>query len=199
MVLQPEYFPYKKDERIYVYGKGVPCCPDCGKRMKVHGTYERKLRTLQHPEGIRHVLRVLDCKECSRSHREVPDFIVPHKSYSYGYMCAVAKEEIETMDDRAKKRIVDLFCTLIFCRYSCLDTFLQFCGTIKTDGFARKIVEIVKIANFSSLKKENSIGLHFPRKDKHAILSAIRRKGVGSYGTTKKFGGKISQYSVQYV
>ena len=107
MVPQQNYSQVFRNGKICAYGIEMPCCPECGRRMNVHGTYERKLRTRKYPEGIRYVLRVLDCKSCCRSHREIPDFIVPRKSYSYDYMCAVVRKELEPLDDSTKKRIVN--------------------------------------------------------------------------------------------
>ena len=196
MVSQQEYSPYKKAGRIYAYGNNMPCCPDCGRRRKVHGTYERKLRTLRYPDGIQHVMRVLDCEPCRTSHREVPDFIVPRKSYSYDYMCAVAQNKVEVMDGSTYKRIIKLFCALIACLYFCLEAFLHCCGTNNTDNFVKMLMENVKITNFSSMNNRNSMDLHFREGDRRAILSAIRRKGVASDGTTKKYGREICRCSV---
>ena len=196
MVSQQEYSPYKKAGRIYAYGKTMPCCPDCGRRMKVHGTYERKLRTSRYPDGIQHVMRVLDCELCRTSHREVPDFIVPRKSYSYDYMCAVVQEEVEVMDGSTYKRIIDLFCALIACLYFCLEAFLHFCGTINVGDFVRKLMENVKITNLLFVDNRDSMDLHFREGDRRVILSAIRRKGVASDDTTKKYGRKICQHTV---
>lgn len=196
MVSQQEYSPYKKAGRIYAYGKTMPCCPDCGRRMKVHGTYERKLRTSRYPDGIQHVMRVLDCKPCRTSHREVPDFIVPRKSYSYDYMCAVVQEEIEVMDGSTHKRIVDLFCVLIAYLHFCLEAFLHFCGTINTSDFVKTLMENVKITNFLLVDNRDSMNLHFRKGNGRGILSAIRRKGVASDDTTKKHDREICRYTV---
>lgn len=196
MVSQQEYSPYKKDGRIYVYGKNMPCCPDCGRRMKVHGTYERKLRTSRYPDGIQHVMRVLDCEPCRISHREVPDFIVSRKSYSYDYMCAVAQEKVEVMDGSTHKRIINLFCALIACLYFYLEAFLHFCGTNNADNFVKKLMKNVKNTNFLFVDNRDSMDLHFRKGDRRAILSAIRRKGVASDDTTKKYGREICRCSV---
>ena len=164
--------------------------------MKVHGTYERKLRTSRYPDGIRHVMRVLDCELCRTSHREVPDFIVPRKSYSYDYMCAVVQEEVEVMDGSTYKRIIKLFCALIACLYFCLEVFLRFCGTINIGDFVRRFLENIKITNFLFVDNRDSMDLHFREGDRRAILSAIRKKGVASDDTTKKHDREICRYTV---
>lgn len=196
MVSQQEYSPYKKDGRIYVYGRNMPCCPDCGRRMKVHGTYERKLRTSRYPDGIQHVMRVLDCEPCRISHREVPDFIVPRKSYSYDYMCAVIQEEVEVMDGSTYNRIIKLFCALIACLHFCLEVFWHFSGTINVSDFVKKLMENVKITNYLFVDNRDSMDLHFRKGDKDAILSAIRRKEVASNDSTKKYVREICRCSV---
>lgn len=164
--------------------------------MKVHGTYERKLRTSRYPDGIQHVMRVLDCEPCRISHREVPDFIVSRKSYSYDYMCAVAQEKVEVMDGSTHKRIINLFCALIACLYFYLEAFLHFCGTNNADNFVKKLMKNVKNTNFLFVDNRDSMDLHFRKGDRRAILSAIRRKGVASDDTTKKYGREICRCSV---
>lgn len=51
MVRIEKYHPYKKNGFIYTYGEEISCCPDCGRKMYVHGTCRRKVRTFEDPDG----------------------------------------------------------------------------------------------------------------------------------------------------
>lgn len=69
------------------YGNGVwfyenrdkPTCPLCGSRLFSHGTCRRRTITEDYLEI--HHLRVLKCRKCKRTHRELPDTIIPYKHY----------------------------------------------------------------------------------------------------------------------
>lgn len=50
-MVRQESFLYEKDDVIYAYGKSIPACPDCGKKMKIHGTCKRNARTAAYPDG----------------------------------------------------------------------------------------------------------------------------------------------------
>ena len=50
MVRIEKYHPYKKNGFIYTYGEEISCCPDCGRKMYVHGTCRRKVRTFEDPD-----------------------------------------------------------------------------------------------------------------------------------------------------
>ena len=189
MVSQRKYKHEFKNGKIYVYGKVMPCCPKCGKRMTVHGTCERKIRTAAYPNGIVHVFRVLDCQLCHRSHREVPDFIVPHRSYSYDYMYAVAQgktDEIE-IDNCTITRTVRALCALILLLQSYWGTFKELCEAVGRTTFVSELVDTVRNSQIFSRKSWDSIDLQFAKAERHAILSAIQRKGVVSNETTIKF------------
>ena len=176
----------------------MPCCPNCGKRMTVHGTCSRIIRTLEHPNGIVHMFRVLDCQLCNRSHREVPDFIVPHRSYSYDYMYAVAQGETDgiDIDNCTITRIINALCALICLLQSYWGTFKQLCDAAGRTAFVNELVDAVRKSKLFFRKSWNSIDLQFSKGKRHAILSAIQRKGVVSYGRTKKQSRKICLYSV---
>lgn len=56
-------------------------CPDCGERMRVRDTKQRKVKNEIGEEFIFN-LRRFRCGECKKIHLEIPDFITPHKQYS---------------------------------------------------------------------------------------------------------------------
>ena len=189
MVSQQEYQHELKNGKIYVYGKVMPCCPSCGKRMTVHGTCSRIIRTLEHPNGMVHMFRVLECKLCNRSHREVPDFIVPHRSYSYDYMYVVAQGKTDgiDIDNCTITRMICALCALILLLQSYWGTFKQLCEAVERTTFVSELVDAVRNSQIFSKKSWDSIVLQFSRAERHAILSAIQRKGVASNETTIKF------------
>lgn len=65
-----------------ITGREPALCPKCKKLMQSHG---RCLRYFLMPDGGRTQLslRVFFCDACCRYHRELPDFLIPHK-----YHCA---------------------------------------------------------------------------------------------------------------
>ena len=189
MVAQREFKYELKNGKICAYGKVMPCCPNCGKKMTVHGTCERKIRTSAHPNGIVHVFRVLDCQLCHKSHREVPDFIVPHRSYSYDYMYGIAQgktDEIE-IDNCTITRTIRALCALILLLQFYWGTFKELCEVVGRTTFISELADAVMNSQIFSKRSWDSIDLQFSSGESHAILSAIRRKGVASNETTIKF------------
>ena len=64
-------------EIIVFTGTEVVPCPVCSGRLKLHGTCMRKL---QEADGtVLYRLRVLECTECGKTHRELPPWIIPFK------------------------------------------------------------------------------------------------------------------------
>ncbi len=58
--------------------ESVPC-PICGGKLFVHGTCRRKCIT---PDGIVTLgLRVMECRDCHHTHRELPSGVVPYKRH----------------------------------------------------------------------------------------------------------------------
>lgn len=60
--------------------EGVSYCPYCGGRLIHYDTVSRILRT-KRGTNTRVKLRRLQCKVCSRVHREIPEYISPYKRY----------------------------------------------------------------------------------------------------------------------
>ena len=68
---------YRKGEIIIFTGTENIPCPVCGGHLRVHGTCTRKLRRRDGTDVYR--LRVMECKSCGKTHRELPEGIVPYK------------------------------------------------------------------------------------------------------------------------
>lgn len=81
----------RKGEMIVFTGYEEVPCPVCGGKLKVHGTCRRKFFRR---EGVQlYQLRVMECKECGRTHRELPDFGVPYKRMDVEMLSEVAEDD----------------------------------------------------------------------------------------------------------
>lgn len=189
-MVRQESFLYEKDDVIYAYGKSIPACPDCGKKMKIHGTCKRNARTAAYPDGKKYVLRVLVCKFCKRTHRELPNFIVPYKGYSFDYMCAVAEKREEPNDSRKKGKIIELFCSIILLLHLCIKNPEHSTVISKNSIFQsiEKYASEIPLDVFKS-KSKNSTDMHFTKLHRQGILSAIQQEGVASNESGKKILG----------
>lgn len=74
-----------------VHSESAVYCPDCGRKLFFHGTCKRKVRAQEKTRC--YVLRVLFCKNCKKTHRELPDFIVGYKRYSRDELCEIVMNE----------------------------------------------------------------------------------------------------------
>ena len=105
MVYIQEYSLEEKSDVSYVRPRRTACCPDCGERMRVHGTCRR--RTIISQKIKIFVLRVLACKRCRKTHRELPDFIIGYKRYSCDDFCEIiADEESYTCESSTRIRMM---------------------------------------------------------------------------------------------
>ena len=68
---------YSKNGRIIFTGNENGHCPHCGGSLHVRGTCTRKLRGINGTQVYR--LRVLECDNCGKSHRELPPEMIPYK------------------------------------------------------------------------------------------------------------------------
>ena len=69
---------YHKDGLIYFTSREEIPCPGCAGKLYVRGTCKRKLRTRN--DGVKlYCLRVMECRECGKTHRELPGNIIPYK------------------------------------------------------------------------------------------------------------------------
>lgn len=99
--------------KIFCGPEEIPC-PICGGVLKVHGTCRRKLRTAEGTELYR--LCVMECTVCGRTHRELPEGIVPYKRHDSERIVTIAEtpqeehlQEAETSTWKRIKAWVDWF------------------------------------------------------------------------------------------
>lgn len=78
-------------------------CPCCGGNLFVHGTCKRHLKATGGNAILR--LRVMECRRCGATHREMPEGLVPYKHYSAEMLCAIfsgylpeSQEETSSID-----------------------------------------------------------------------------------------------------
>lgn len=65
---------------LYVKSKEIVPCPCCDGRLNVCGSRKRGL--LQADGSCTTlIIRVLQCVDCKRTHRELPDIVIPYKRY----------------------------------------------------------------------------------------------------------------------
>ena len=184
MVITSAYFSRSIGGVERIASMETPCCPDCGRRLRFQGRCKRIAKTADAPEGKRFSLRVLFCKECRRTHRELPDFIVPNKNYSYDYMCAVACGAEVPPDDRSRTRITQWLCKIVLLAMQLLeDAALRTMSELVAENdFLRELTLMAKnlYAKLEKCENKSSIKMEFTRSEKHVILRAIQSKGVTS-------------------
>ncbi len=118
--LRPHEFEVHQHNGIYVIrGTHQLTCPHCGGTLQVHGTCLRKLRTIYCTRTYR--LRVMKCRGCGKTHRELPAFFVPYKRYGLNSICEILCSEkgLHTCDTSTRCRF------LAHCWFHILENGLQ--------------------------------------------------------------------------
>ena len=92
---------YRKGEMIFFTGTEEIPCPVCGGELRVHGRCTRKLRRREGVDIYR--LRVMECKSCGKTHRELPEGIVPYKRMDAEQLSNISEieeeDELESTED----------------------------------------------------------------------------------------------------
>ena len=108
MISISHYIEKVKDGFVKIISKEQAYCPICQGELRSHG---RCIRNLQTADGNRKLsLKVWYCPECHRSHRELPDSIIPYKrhcadTYIRVYESASADELDCSIDEKTIRRI----------------------------------------------------------------------------------------------
>lgn len=82
-------YEYCKGEEIIFTGTEEIVCPICSGALRMRGTCRRKLRTADGSK-IYH-LRVMECQNCHRTHRELPTNMIPYKRMDTASIAAIAE------------------------------------------------------------------------------------------------------------
>lgn len=100
MVIITRYSRRNKDGKIKILGSEDSICPICGGRLTFRGTCRRKAvipadtvgKNGRDVQTVEYILRVLVCRRCGKTHRELPSELVPYKRHSLSLIC----QEIES-------------------------------------------------------------------------------------------------------
>lgn len=85
---------YNQNGTLIYTGSGTIPCPLCGGKLVVHGTCIRKYYNEESFTEAR--LRVMECKVCGKTHRELPAGTVPYKRMNAERLDMIAREPQET-------------------------------------------------------------------------------------------------------
>ena len=69
-----------KDDLVIIVAQEILSCPCCEGDLFVRGTCRRQAINSAGSK-VQYQLRVLQCRDCRRTHRELPDPLVPYKRY----------------------------------------------------------------------------------------------------------------------
>ena len=107
MIIVSQYELVVKGKIMEIHIKEQSFCPICTGNLLMHGTCVRKLRMPD--KDMELSLRVLYCPECKRTHRELPDLIIPYKRHcaqTYAEVYEVKREELAcNVDDKTIRSI----------------------------------------------------------------------------------------------
>lgn len=81
----------RNGEKTKIFSQESSVCPICGGPLKVHGTCIRKVRQGEHTHQIH--LRVMECRHCGKTHRELPEGLVPYKRHDLNSLCEVLRPQ----------------------------------------------------------------------------------------------------------
>lgn len=80
-----------------ITGREPALCPECNKLMQSHGRCQRHVH-LPDDGRTQLSLRVFFCDTCRRYHRELPDFLIPHKYHCAATVAATYDSEMAKLD-----------------------------------------------------------------------------------------------------
>ncbi len=100
MVIITRYSRRNKDGKIKILGSEDSICPICGGRLVFCGTCHRKAviptdtvcKNVRDVQTVEYILRVLVCRRCGKTHRELPSELALYKRHSLSLIC----QEIES-------------------------------------------------------------------------------------------------------
>lgn len=105
MITVSRFTCIRKEEIFIITGMEDQPSPCCRKKLSVHGTCKRGLKTDSGCARMR--LRVMEC-ECGKTHREIPDGIIPYERYSAEMLCAIlAGDSTDDRPDSTEEKSID--------------------------------------------------------------------------------------------
>lgn len=135
----------------YYKNQEISICPLCGSRLYSHGTCRRKVTMEGYTET--HHLRVLKCRKCNRTHRELPDTIIPYKHYGRKLIGAIVAGEAKCgYEESTRYRLTQWFCALLFLVASSLEgQKRELCNVMRMRTQNRKGIEPEKVSRWLKL------------------------------------------------
>ena len=125
-----------------ITGKEPALCPECNRLMQSHGRCQRHVH-LPGDGRTRLSLRVFFCDACRRYHRELPDFLIPHK-----YHCA--ETIAATYDSEVAKLACDAENSTIRRLKQWVADFLEMCSDLLKNTVHQPQLLLNSIANKSN-------------------------------------------------
>lgn len=89
MIIIADYSTLCKGDLITIISLGSSICPVCSGALQVRGTCIRKVRKEDTTQKLR--LRVMKCRSCRKTHREIPNDIIPYKRTGLTDFCEIAE------------------------------------------------------------------------------------------------------------
>ena len=95
MIIISDYRVYHKAETIYIRSTGPLYCPYEQEQVELfpRGTCFRY--AIRHFEKKRYNLSVLECPSCHRTHRVLPDYMIPYRQYCVEDVCTMQEEPMD--------------------------------------------------------------------------------------------------------
>lgn len=93
MIIITNYTSLCKGELVIITGPTDSNCPICGGSLSVRSTCVRKVRKEGTAQRLR--LRVMKCRVCQKTHREIPDDVIPYKRTGLADYCEIATAGID--------------------------------------------------------------------------------------------------------
>ena len=103
IILKSEIYSRFSNDKDYMYNlHEVISCPDCQQRLYAHGQCKRKVYRDKFGEKDKdpeiHHLLVMECRECHRTHRILPEDILPNKRYSAETFSRICTEKLQASE-----------------------------------------------------------------------------------------------------
>ena len=146
MRIKSDFFPRK-------YIRCCPVrCPRCGETLGVHGTYTRNVEFLDKAIPEIFTFRVLECRLCKKTHREIPAWLIPYKRMSVEQYCFFLSEAEE---DKAAGRA---WCTPEAYRAMKMKNGFE---KLKNDMIVNGIISSADLQQNLSLREETEMIIHY--------------------------------------
>ena len=103
IILKSEIYSRFSNDKDFIYNlHEVISCPDCQQRLYAHGQCKRKVYRYKPGEKDKdteiHHLLAMECRECHRTHRILPEDIIPNKRYDAESFSRICTEKLQVSE-----------------------------------------------------------------------------------------------------